>query len=57
MRSLDQLLVGIAPVTNSDNVDDPLIVVHFINDAVVANANPPQVLGTNALSRPRPSAS
>jgi hypothetical protein len=39
-------------MANGHNVNDMLSVTDFINDAVIANANPPQILGADQLSRP-----
>jgi hypothetical protein len=38
-------------MANSHNVNDSLLVMDFIKDAVIADANAPQFFGTDQLSR------
>ena len=38
--------VGILAVADDSNVDDPLRVVDRVNDPVVTDSDPPQVIGT-----------
>lgn len=43
--------IGIAAVANSDDVDHPTSIVQAVDDAVVADADAPQISGTMQLAR------
>ena len=46
------LPVGLSPMADSDNVNNPLSVIDAVNNPVVSNSDTPQVLFALQLTRP-----
>jgi len=45
------LAIGLSPMADSDNINDPLSVIDAVNNPVVSNSNTPQVLFALQLKR------
>jgi hypothetical protein len=45
------LAIGLSPMTDSNDINNPLSVIHAVNNPVVADSNTPQILFAMQLAR------
>jgi hypothetical protein len=45
--------IDFSPMADSDNINNPLSIIHTVNNPVVSNSDTPQVLFALQLARPR----